>query len=112
MAMYEMKLQPEPFAAMTSGTKMIESRLYDEKRKRIQLGDRILFRNMANLNESVMARVEGLLRYETFSMMFRDFPSSAFGDDSAERLEKQIYHFYSREDEAKYGVLGIRVSKC
>jgi ASC-1-like (ASCH) protein len=111
MTIYEMKLQPESFAAVVSGTKIIESRLYDEKRQKIQLGDRILFRNMENMDEAVMTQVEGLLRYKTFSAMFHDFPSSSFGGDSKEVLEKQIYNFYSREDEAKYGVLGIRISK-
>jgi ASC-1-like (ASCH) protein len=110
MTTHEMKLQPEPFAAIVSGTKIIESRLYDEKRQKIQLGNRILFRNMGNADETVTAQVEGLLRYKTFSAMFNDFPPSAFGGNSKEMLEKQIYSFYSKEDEVKYGVLGIRIS--
>lgn len=111
MITHEMKLQPEPFVAVATGTKIIESRLYDEKRQKIQLGDQILFRNMEKTDEAVTARVDGLLRYETFSAMFNDFPPSAFGGISKELLEDQIYGFYSKEEEAKYGVLGIRISK-
>lgn len=111
MTTHEMKLQPAPFAAIQAGSKIIESRLYDEKRQLIQLGDQILFRDMANLDKTIVMRVDGLLRYATFSAMFSDFPATFFGGESKSALEEQIYSFYSKEDEAKYGVLGIRISK-
>ncbi len=111
MIIHEMKLQPDPFVAIQMGSKIIESRLYDEKRREIQLGDRIRFRNAANLEETVTVCVHGLLRYPTFSALFSDFPPSYFGGDSKEMLEKRIYDFYTKEDEIKYGVLGIRLSK-
>lgn len=107
-----MKLQSIPFGAVKIGNKIIESRLFDEKRQLIQLGDQILFRNMENLDETITARVDGLLRYPTFSAMFTDFPASYFGGESKTALEEQIYRFYSKEDEAKYGVLGIRISRA
>jgi len=44
--LYEMKLQPQPFVAVKNGSKIIESRLFDEKRQLINLGDQILFKNM------------------------------------------------------------------
>jgi len=111
MTIHEMKLQQVPFAAIQAGGKIIESRLYDEKRQLIQLGDQILFRNMANLDETITTRVDGLLRYSTFSAMFSDFPAACFGGESKNGLEEQIYSFYSKEDEAKFGVLGIRITK-
>ncbi len=40
---HEMLLAPKPFEMMKSGQKTIELRLYDEKRKHIQIGDRIRF---------------------------------------------------------------------
>mgnify|MGYP001558240452 CR=1 FL=1 len=112
MTTHEMKLQPAPFAAIQAGSKIIESRLYDEKRQLIQLGDQILFKNMANLDETITTRVDGLLRYSTFSAMFSDFPAAYFGGESKSALEAQIYSFYSKEDESKFGVLGIRITKA
>lgn len=106
---HEMKLQPEPFDRIKDGTKKIESRLYDEKRQLIQLGDEIVFKKNPEAIESVTARVVGLLRYPTFSAMFSDFDPAMFGGESHQFLEDQIYAFYSKEDEAKYGVLGIRI---
>ena len=40
-----MKLQPGPFEAIKNGTKTIEMRLWDEKRKHITVGDTIEFVN-------------------------------------------------------------------
>ena len=109
MATHEMKLQLEPFNAVKSGVKKIESRLFDEKRQQIHLGDTVMFKNTADLNDTVEAQVIGLLRYPTFSLLFADFKPSIFGGESVRGLENQIYSFYSKEDEAKYGVLGIRI---
>jgi ASC-1-like (ASCH) protein len=111
MTIHEMKLQPAPFFSIRSGEKIIESRLYDEKRQQIQLGDRILFRNMADLDDVITVQVDGLLRYPTFVAMFNDFDPVYFGGTSKEFLAEQIYTYHSKEDEARYGVLGIRVSK-
>lgn len=40
---HEMKLQPKYFDYILNGTKRIEIRLNDEKRKKIKLGDKINF---------------------------------------------------------------------
>lgn len=110
MTIHEMKLQPAPFFSIRSGEKSIESRLYDEKRQQIQLGDQILFKNMNDLDDVISVKVDGLLRYPTFLAMFADFDPVCFGGTSKESLAEQIYTYYSKEDEARYGVLGIRVS--
>ena len=109
MTTHEMKLQPEIFNSIKNGTKQIESRLFDEKRQQIQLGDTIVFKNTTDLNDAVETQVIGLLRYPTFTSLFSDFEPSMFGGESAQGLEDQIYSFYSKEDEAKCGVLGIRI---
>lgn len=37
-----MKLQPSPFEKIKDGTKTIEMRLFDDKRRKIQIGDTII----------------------------------------------------------------------
>ena len=39
--LYKMKLNKSPFERIKNGTKTIEFRLYDEKRKQIKVGDKI-----------------------------------------------------------------------
>ena len=107
MTTHHLKLHHEPFTAIVSGRKTIESRLYDEKRQKIQLGDRIIFTNSDDLNQTATVTVIGLLRYATFHNLFLHNDPQKFGGESVEWLENQINEFYSVEDQELYGVLGI-----
>ena len=79
---HEMKLQPEYFNFILNGTKRIEIRLNDEKRQNIKLGDKIKFLKEPDLNESFEAQVIGLLRYNSFEEMFKDYDISILSDKS------------------------------
>lgn len=107
--LHELKLQPTFFDAIKAGIKTIECRLYDEKRQQIQLGDTLIFRRASELEETLETRVVGLLHYSTFSDLLNDFPSEMFGMADRAELERLLDSFYTREDEAKYGVVGIRI---
>lgn len=108
---HQMKLSTEPFNQISSGTKAIESRLYDEKRQQIALGDEIEFSENDHPENKVHAKVIGLLRYQSFKELFADHEPSLFGGESREFLLNQIKRFYSDEDEQKYGVVGIRIAR-
>ena len=109
--MHEMKLQPKFFDFIKYGTKRIELRLYDEKRRNIELGDKIIFWKEPELEEVVEATVVGLLRYESFKKLFEDFDVSLLADSSMtkEELLEVLEEFYTMEKQEKYGVLGIRI---
>ena len=108
---HEMKLQPEYYNFILNGTKRIEIRLYDEKRQSIKLGDTIKFLKEPELSESFNAKVTGLLRYDSFKDMFKDFDISILSDKSMtkEELIKVLEQFYTKEKQEQYGVLGIRI---
>ena len=108
MTTHQLKLATEPFNAIISGDKTIESRLYDAKRQRIQIGDRIIFTNRDNSEQTVTAEVVGLLRYATFRDLFSHNNPRKFGGESVEWLEKQIGEFYSLSDQLENGVIGIK----
>ena len=112
MTTHQLKLATEPFNAIISGNKTIESRLYDAKRQKIQIGDRIIFTNRDNSEQTVTAEVVGLLRYATFRDLFSHNNPRKFGDDNVEWLENQISEFYSIEDQKIYGVIGIEFKVC
>jgi ASC-1-like (ASCH) protein len=88
MTTYNLQLAHIPFNAVVSGTKTTESRLYDEKRRAIQLGDIIVFTNRENPDQTVSVRVIGPLRYATFHDLFAHNPPAKFGGKSVEQLEK------------------------
>ena len=108
---YEMKLQPEYYNFILNGTKRIEIRLNDEKRQQIRIGDTIKFLKEPGLNEFFEAKVIGLLKYNTFEEMFKDFDISILSDKSMtkDQLIKVLEQFYPKEKQNKYGVLGIRI---
>ena len=108
---HEMKLQPEYYNFILNGTKRIEIRLFDEKRQQIKIGDTIKILKEPELNESFNAKVIGLLRYNTFEDMFKDFDISVLSDSSMtkEELIDVLEQFYTKEKQKQYGVLGIRI---
>lgn len=108
MTTHQLKLATEPFNAIISGNKTIESRLYDTKRQKIQIGDQIIFTNIDNSKQTVTAEVVGLLRYATFRDLFSHNNPAKFGGESVEWLEKQIGEFYSLSDQLENGVIGIK----
>lgn len=107
MNTHYLKLATEPFEAIKNGTKTIESRLYDDKRQQIKIGDILEFTNREQPDQKVSVRVIGLLRYETFHDLFTHNNPARFGGENAEWLENQINEFYSIDDQKENGVLGI-----
>ena len=106
---HRMKLSEAPFKKIASGAKVIESRLYDDKRKIISLGDEIIFNENENPDNSVTTKVTGLLRYSTFKELFADHDPALFGEESREFLLDQISQFYPEDQQQQHGVIGIRL---
>jgi ASC-1-like (ASCH) protein len=108
---HEMKIQPKYYNFMLNGTKRIEIRIFDEKRQQIKIGDTIKFLKEPDLKESFDTRVIGLLRYNSFEDMFKDFDISILADKTMTKKEliNVLEQFYTKEKEKNFGVLGIRI---
>ncbi|MEX2014117.1 MAG: ASCH domain-containing protein [Parcubacteria group bacterium] len=106
---HEMKLDLVPFEQIKAGTKTIEIRLNDERRQLLNVGDEITFSLMADQGQKVSVRVLELLHFNSFKDLFEALPPERDGAVSKEY--KDMYKYYSEEDEDKYGVLGIRFIK-
>ena len=104
-----MKLALGPFEQIAGGEKVIESRLYDEKRRQVNVGDHIEFSCVDDMARKINAEVRALYQYKSFDDLFSDFPSAYFGGSSKEELLTTIKKFYSEEDQETYGVVGIRL---
>lgn len=110
---HEMKLAEAAFDRIKSGAKLLELRLYDDKRQAIRPGDRIVFSKFPGQHEKLAVEVIGLLRYADFSALIDDVPASwlGYGDDKKQWLKDAMYAIYTPEEEREYGVLGIRIRK-
>ena len=107
---HRMSLKTEPFSQIGSGEKYVEMRLFDEKRKKIRVGDRIVFTHTENEEETICTRVVGLHTYESFDEMLLDFPARALGvADRNKNLDKIMESYYAEEDIQRYGTLAIRL---
>lgn len=110
--LYKMNLQSAPMQMIRSGRKTIELRLYDEKRKRIAIGDIIEFTNTENEKDVLRVIVENMYIFDSFDELYRELPLLECGYtekdiDSASAHDMEQY--YSKEQQNKYGVVGIRI---
>lgn len=104
--LHQMKLNESPFERIKNGTKKIEFRLYDEKRQKIKVGDKIEFSKLPDLSEKLVVDVLDLYRADSFESLFRNIESD---EETAKSKADSMRQIYSQEEEQKYGVLGIRM---
>ena len=108
---YNMNLNNRPFKSIKEGTKTIELRLNDEKRSLLKVGDEIEFTNR-DTNEKLSVDIISLHKYPSFEELYKHFDKVEMGynkDDIAEPKDMEAY--YSKEEQDKYGVLGIEIRK-
>jgi ASC-1-like (ASCH) protein len=105
---YEMRLHPIPFELIRSGSKVIEIRLNDEKRQQLHIGDQIEFVLRPEQTDTFKAEISGLDIFNSFKDAYSSYEPIVYGAQSQNEW-KDMYKYYSSEDEAKYGVLGIHL---
>ena len=107
---HEMKLNDKAFNNIKNGIKKFELRLYDDRRKNINLGDTIIFHNLNNLDDTISVNVLALLRYPSFADLFADIDYRLCGPaNSLEDNLERVHTFYTTEQEKKFGILAIKI---
>ena len=109
---HQMQLQPEPFDMIKSGEKTIELRLYDEKRRKIRIGDEIVFTNTEN-GETLTVRVLDLAVFDSFEDLYKTLPLLRCGyteQDIASASPDDMDVYYPKEKQKEYGVVGITIA--
>ena len=110
---HTMQLQPSPFEMIRNGTKTIELRLYDDKRRKIRIGDRIVFVHTENRAETLETSVTGLYVFDSFAALYDSLPLLECGYTEADigtASPEDMDEYYPREMQRKYGVVGIRIT--
>ena len=108
---HNMNLNNRPFKSIKEGTKTIELRLNDEKRSLLKVGDEIEFTNR-DTNEKLSVYIIRLHKYPSFKELYKHFNKIEMGyaeDEPSESKDMEAY--YSKEEQDKYGVLGIEIRK-
>ncbi|MDE6656288.1 MAG: ASCH domain-containing protein [Anaeroplasmataceae bacterium] len=120
---FVMHLSEEMFLAMKEGIKTIEVRLFDEKRKLIDIGDFIEFHNKDN-DANIKMRVADIRIEHTFKEVFERridlwntslyYTPEQLGfskETSIDTLIKEMYKWYTKEQEEKYGVIAFTLEQ-
>ena len=95
---HEMKLNNEPFECIKNGTKTIELRLNDEKRKLLTVGDYREFTNRVT-NEKLLVEVIDLFKYNSFEELYKHFNKIEMGYSINEEANpKDMENYYSKEE--------------
>lgn len=110
-AIHHMKLHSSPFEMIKSGEKTIELRLFDEKRQKIKVGDKIIFTNTVT-GETLTRIVAKLHCFDSFDALYKSLPLLQCGytpEDIDRAHPADMEQYYSLKEQQKYGVVGIEL---
>ena len=108
---HQMNLHPGPFSHIADGSKTIELRLNDEKRRLIRVGDTLVF-TCRDTGARLAARVVALHTFPDFAALYRALPLERCGylpEEVATASPDDMLLYYTAEQQARYGVLGIEI---
>lgn len=108
---HNMNLNNEPYNSICYGKKDIEMRLYDEKRRLINIGDIITFTNRDTL-DTFDVEVINLHKYNSFKELYDNFDKTRLGYEEHETAKPEdMEKYYPKEEIEEYGVVGIEIKK-
>ncbi|HEO6712569.1 TPA: RNA-binding protein [Streptococcus agalactiae] len=97
---------------MKSGQKIIELRLYDERRQTITIGDYIVFYLLNDKRKKLTTEVACLHIFDDFSQLYESLDLLKCGytlDDIETARPEEMERYYPPEQIRKYGALGIEL---
>ena len=106
-------LDADVFETVDKGFKNVEGRVNDEKRRKLNIGDKLIFLKRPDEIEKIEAVVEDLIYYKDFNEMIKDY---SMKEIYLEEYSKDYYidlikRFYTDEEINKYGVVAIKFKK-
>lgn len=105
-----MNLSPVPFEAIKSGSKTVEMRLYDEKRRLLSVGDEILFANDSS-KEHIKRKIVGLRIFSNFFELYSRYDPVSIGYNDEETADpNDMLLFYSQKEIDRCGVIAIELA--
>lgn len=106
-------LDSDIFDLVNNGTKTIEGRVNDEKRRKLSIGDRLIFVNREDDNNIIESIVEDLIYFNNFEEMVEKFDIKYLYKESYTKNDylDLIKRFYKDEEIKKNGVVAIIFKK-
>ena len=104
-----MSLQNQYFCLIKQGKKNIELRLWDDKRKKIKVGDVIVFHNANNTETIVKTKVVRMQLAADFRQLSKVINISQTGFDDTTTMLRSLKEIYPLSQQQKYQVVGIEI---
>ena len=102
---YKMDLENDFFDSIVDGYNFFDYRLYDGNKKNVRAGDLIEYTDSLNADKKVLVEVLEVYKYSTFKVLL-DF--LGIGGIERNNILKKLSTIYTKEEEKKCGVLGIK----
>jgi ASC-1-like (ASCH) protein len=102
-------LDSDIFDIIVNKDKDVEIRLNDEKRRKLKIGDKLVFLKRPDDIESISATVTNLVYFDSFIDVtnYYDMKRIYLDNTSKEDYINLMKRFYSDEEVSKYGVVAI-----
>ena len=110
---YRMQLQPLPFNQISAGIKRLEIRLFDEKRRNIQVGDSVEFYNAQDPANICKKRISAVTHAASMLDLFHEISLESAGWPQGTLPEKAVADmrkYYSEDEEKKWGAVALHLS--
>lgn len=107
---HDMTLHAAPFELIISGLKTIELRLNDEKRRNVDIGNQIRFRNTEN-HQTILVEVLEKHVFDSFKTLYDKLDLVACGyliEELKEATADDMLIYYTHNQQLQYGVVGIK----
>lgn len=106
-------LDSDIFDVVDKGIKCVECRVNDEKRRKLHIGDKLVFLKRPLEEDKIEAIVEGLDYYNNFEELIKNYSMEQvyLKGYTKEDFLKLISRFYTEEEQKEYGVVAIRFRK-
>lgn len=102
-------LDSDIFDIVSNGIKNVEVRVNDEKRRKLNIGDTLIFLKRPDEVESLKGTVTNLVYFDNFSEVVDNYPMKRIylENTTKEDYLTLIDRFYTKDEIEEYGVVAI-----
>lgn len=108
---FTMSVRSKYFQMIKSGQKDIELRAYDDKRKKIKIGDIFQLFDAENPTEYIFCKVINMHIAQNFESLFKEIDIKRAGFMNLQELENTITKFIPKEKLDQEQVVGIEIER-
>ena len=108
---FTMSVRHKYFELIKSGQKDIELRAYDEKRKKMEAGDKFLLFDAENPDQYIICEILNMHVADDFESLFTNLDIKRSGFDNLDELIDVVTKFVSPTELQREQVVGIEIKR-